>query len=249
MGQACFAPGRVKNTYGTGNFMLLNTGSRIVLSAAGLLTTLGYALDGAEPINALEGSIAVTGSAVQWLRDQMGLITSAAEVEALAAQVSDSGGTYFVPAFSGLFAPFWRADARGAIIGLSRFYTRAHLARATLEAICFQTRDVLDAMVRDSGVRLDALKVDGGATANNLLMQHQADILGVPVVRPRVAETTALGAAFAAGLAVGCWKSLDEVGSEWQADRQWELQWSEDRREATYRGWRKAMERSLNWRE
>ena len=202
VGQACFAPGEAKNTYGTGNFMLLNTGGQIVPSKSGLLTTLGYHSTGADPVYALEGSIAVTGAAVQWLRDQLEIIRSAAEIEALAPSVPDSGGIYFVPAFSGLFAPYWRSDARGAIVGLSRFHTKAHLARATLEAICFQTRDVLDAMVRDSGVRLEVLKVDGGATVNDLLMQLQADILGVPVVRPVVAETTALGAAYAAGLAV-----------------------------------------------
>jgi glycerol kinase len=195
VGQVCVTPGEAKNTYGTGNFMLLNTGADIVPSKAGLLTTVCYRLGGGAPIYALEGSIAVTGSAVQWLRDQLGIITSAAEVEALARSVPDNGGIYFVPAFSGLFAPYWRSDARGVIVGLSRFNTKAHLARATLEAICFQTRAVLDAMVKDSGVQLAVLKVDGGATVNDTLMQLQADVLGVPVVRPVVAETTALGAA------------------------------------------------------
>jgi len=189
----------------------------------------------------------VTGAAVQWLRDQLEIIRSSSEVEALAATVPDSGGIYFVPAFSGLFAPYWRADARGVIVGLSRFHTKAHLARATLEAICFQTRAVLDAMVQDSGVRLEVLKVDGGATANDLLMQLQADILGVPVVRPVVAETTALGAAYAAGLAVGFWPDLDSLRANWKADRQWEPRWSDDQRSAAYRGWQKAVERSLNW--
>ena len=247
VGQACCAPGQAKNTYGTGNFMLLNTGSRIVPSSSGLLTTVAYALGGADTVYALEGSVAVTGSAVQWLRDQLGIIRSAHEVEALAASVPDSAGLYFVPAFSGLFAPYWRPDARGVIVGLTRFHTKAHLARATLEAICFQTRAVLDAMVVDSGVRLGVLKVDGGATANNLLMQLQADILGVPVVRPVVAETTALGAAYAAGLAVGFWTSLESLREHWKADRQWEPSWSEDQREEAFHGWRKAVDRSLGW--
>jgi glycerol kinase len=247
VGQACFAPGEAKNTYGTGNFLLLNTGDRIVRSQAGLLTTLAYQLEDATPVYALEGSIAVTGSAVQWLRDQMGLIATAGDIEPLAASVPDNGGICFVPAFSGLFAPYWRPDARGAIVGLSRFHTKAHLARATLEAICFQTRDVLDAMERDSGVRLDVMKVDGGATVNNLLMQMQADILGVPVVRPVVAETTALGAAYAAGLAVGFWKDLPSLRANWRADRRWEPQWTADQRDAAYQRWQKAVERSFDW--
>jgi glycerol kinase len=246
VGQACFAPGEAKNTYGTGNFMLLNTGSRVVPSTSGLLTTLAYSFKD-ETAYALEGSVAVTGSAVQWLRDQLEVIRSADEIEALAASVPDSAGLYFVPAFSGLFAPYWRADARGVIVGLSRFHTKAHLARATLEAICFQTRAVLDAMTRDSGVRLQALKVDGGATVNALLMQLQADILGVPVVRPVVAETTALGAAYAAGLAVGFWPDLETLRRHWKADRQWEPRWSDDQREAAMRGWQKAVERSFDW--
>jgi glycerol kinase len=247
VGQTCFAPGEAKNTYGTGNFMLLNTGDRIVPSTSGLLTTLGYQFEGAPAVYALEGSVAVTGAAVQWLRDQLEIIRTASDIEALAASVPDSGGIYFVPAFSGLFAPYWRPDARGAIVGLSRFHTKAHLARAALEAICFQTRDVLDAMTRDSGVRLDVLKVDGGATVNNLLLQLQADILGVPVVRPVVAETTALGAAYAAGLAIGFWKDPESLRTNWKADRQWEPRWSADQRDAAYRGWRKAVERSLDW--
>jgi glycerol kinase len=247
VGQVCFAPGEAKNTYGTGNFMLLNTGERIVPSRAGLVTTVAYRFDEGNAVYALEGSIAVTGAAVQWLRDQLEIIRDAAEIEVLASTVPDSGGIYFVPAFSGLFAPYWRPDARGAIVGLSRFHTKAHLARAALEAICFQTRAVLDAMAQDSGVRLDVLKADGGATVNNLLMQLQADILGVPVVRPVVAETTALGAAYAAGLAVGFWKDLDSLRVNWKADRQWEPRWSADQREAAYRGWQKAVERSLNW--
>jgi glycerol kinase len=247
MGQVCFAPGEAKNTYGTGNFMLLNTGTRIVPSSAGLLTTVAYALRGSPAVYALEGSVAVTGSGVQWLRDQLEIIRTASDIEPLAGSVPDSGGIYFVPAFSGLFAPYWRSDARGAIVGLSRFHTRAHLARATLEAICFQTRAVLDAMTQDSGVRLEVLKVDGGATVNNLLMQMQADILGVPVVRPVVAETTALGAAYAAGLAVGFWPDLDALRAQWKADRRWEPGWSEDQRGEAYRGWQKAVERTFGW--
>jgi glycerol kinase len=247
VGQACFAPGEAKNTYGTGNFMLMNTGARIVPSSSGLLTTIAYRFKDAETVYALEGSVAVTGSAVQWLRDQLEVISSAGEIEELAASVPDSAGLYFVPAFSGLFAPYWRADARGVIAGLSRFHTRAHLARATLEAICFQTRAVLDAMVLDSGVQLQTLKVDGGATVNALLMQLQADILGVPVVRPIVSETTALGAAYAAGLAVGFWTDLGSLRRHWKADRQWEPRWSRDQREEAFRGWQKAVDRSLGW--
>ncbi|MGH9370293.1 MAG: glycerol kinase GlpK [Vicinamibacterales bacterium] len=247
VGQVCVAPGEAKNTYGTGNFMLLNTGRDVVPSKAGLLTTVCYRMGEADTIYALEGSIAVTGSAVQWLRDQLGIIASASEIEALAASVPDNGGTYFVPAFSGLFAPHWRSDARGAIVGLSRYNTRAHLARATLEAICYQTRDVLDAMVKDSGVELEVLKVDGGATVNDTLMQLQADILGVPVVRPVVAETTALGAAYAAGLATDYWKDLDDLRKNWKKDRQWEPRWTADQRDAGYAGWQKAVQRTLDW--
>ncbi len=246
VGQVCINPGEAKNTYGTGNFMLLNTGTNIVPSKAGLLTTVCYRM-GNETIYALEGSIAVTGSAVQWLRDQLGVITSASEIEALANSVPDNGGIYFVPAFSGLFAPYWRSDARGAIVGLSRFNTRAHLARATLEAICFQTRAVLDAMVTDSGVRLELLKVDGGATVNDTLMQLQADVLGVPVVRPVVAETTALGAAYAAGLAVGFWKDLDDLRANWRMDKRWEPRWTAEERDTAYAGWEKAVQRTLDW--
>ena len=247
VGQTCFAPGEAKNTYGTGNFMLLNTGGRAVPSTSGLLTTVAYKLGEADAVYALEGSIAVTGAAVQWLRDQLGIIGSASEVEGLAATVPDCGDAYFVPAFSGLFAPYWRSDARGAIVGLSRFHTKAHLARATLEAICFQTRAVLEAMTHDSGVTLDVLKVDGGATVNDLLMQMQADILGVPVVRPVVSETTALGAAYAAGLAVGVWTDLETLRANWKADRQWEPRWTADRRDEAYRRWQKAVERTFDW--
>ena len=217
----CLAAGEAKNTYGTGNFLLLNTGEKIVRSENGLLTTVCYQFGDAKPVYALEGSIAVTGSAVQWLRDQLGIISGAAQSESLARQVDDNGGVYFVPAFSGLFAPYWRSDARGAIVGLSRFNTNAHLARATLEAICYQSRDVVDAMEADSGVRLEVLKVDGGITANDLCMQIQADVLGVDVVRPVVAETTALGAAYAAGLAVGFWADPDDLRANWREDKRW----------------------------
>jgi glycerol kinase len=247
MGQACFAPGEAKNTYGTGNFLLLNTGTARFASPSGLLTTLAYQLGTDAPSFALEGSVAVTGAAVQWLRDQLGIISGAADSEGLARKVDDTAGLYFVPAFSGLFAPYWRPDARGAIVGMSRFHTNAHLARATLEAICYQSRDVVEAMAADSGVRLDVLKVDGGVTANGLCMQLQADILGVPVSRPVVAETTALGAAYAAGLAAGFWAGTDELRANWRESRRWEPSWSADRREAGYAGWKKAIDRTLDW--
>ncbi|WP_183097877.1 glycerol kinase GlpK [Nocardioides pelophilus] len=247
VGQVCFAPGEAKNTYGTGNFMLLNTGTEIVRSKAGLLTTPAYRFGDDPCVYALEGSIAVTGSAVQWLRDQLGIISGAAESESLARQVDDNGGVYFVPAFSGLFAPYWRSDARGAIVGLSRFNTNAHLARATLEAICYQSRDVVEAMTADSGVRLEVLKVDGGVTANSLCMQIQADVLGVPVSRPVVPETTALGAAYAAGLSVGFWAGTDELRQNWREDTRWEPQWGEDRRAEGYARWQKAVQRTLDW--
>ncbi len=247
VGQACFAVGEAKNTYGTGNFMLLNTGTELVRSTSGLLSTVCYQFGTDAPVYALEGSIAVTGSAIQWLRDQLGIISGAAQSETLAAQVPDSGGVYFVPAFSGLFAPYWRSDARGAIVGLSRFNTNAHLARAALEAICYQSKDVADAMEKDSGVRLDVLKVDGGVTANNLCMQLQADIMGVPVSRPMVAETTALGAAYAAGLAVGFWRDTDELRENWREDRRWTPTWSDEDRTKGLAGWHKAVQRTLDW--
>ncbi|GAA3114642.1 glycerol kinase [Kribbella aluminosa] len=247
VGQVCFNPGEAKNTYGTGNFMLLNTGTELVRSKAGLLSTMCYKFGDEAPVYALEGSIAVTGSAVQWLRDQLGIISGASETETLARQVEDNGGVYFVPAFSGLFAPYWRSDARGAIVGLSRFNTNAHLARATLEAICYQSKDVADAMAKDSGVHLDVLKVDGGVTANELCMQMQADILGVPVSKPVVAETTALGAAYAAGLAVGFWKNKDELVQNWNEDKRWEPQWNDEQRTQGYAGWQKAVQRTLDW--
>ena len=247
VGQVCFAPGEAKNTYGTGNFMLLNTGTELVRSKSGLLTTVGYKFADEPTVYCLEGSIAVTGSAVQWLRDQLGIISGASESESLARQVPDNGGVYFVPAFSGLFAPYWRSDARGAIVGLSRFNTNAHLARATLEAICYQSRDVVDAMEKDSGVHLETLKVDGGVTYNELCMQIQADVLGVDVSRPVVAETTALGAAYAAGLAVGFWRDTDELRSNWNESKRWTPQWSEEQRESGHSRWKKAVERTLDW--
>ena len=247
VGQVCLAAGEAKNTYGTGNFLLLNTGEELVRSSNGLLSTVCYQFGDAAPVYALEGSIAVTGSAVQWLRDQLGIISSAEESEQLAASVADSGGVYFVPAFSGLFAPYWRSDARGAIVGLSRFNTGAHLARATLEAICYQSRDVVEAMELDSEVHLEVLKVDGGVTANELCMQIQADALGVDVSRPVVAETTALGAAYAAGLAVGFWGSPEELRENWHEDRRWSPQTTLEQRDERYAGWKKAVLRTLDW--
>jgi glycerol kinase len=246
-GQACLAVGEAKNTYGTGNFMLLNTGTEKVVSSNGLLTTVCYKIGSKDTVYALEGSIAVTGSLVQWLRDNLGMISSAADIEAAAATVEDNGGAYFVPAFSGLFAPHWRSDARGAIVGLTRFVNRGHLARAVLEATAFQTREVLDAMNADSGVALTSLKVDGGMVVNELLMQFQADILGVPVIRPVVNETTALGAAYAAGLAVGFWSGEDEIRANWAADRQWDPNMDPEDREKLYAQWRKAVTRTLDW--
>ncbi|WP_285135831.1 glycerol kinase GlpK [Microbacterium sp. lyk4-40-TSB-66] len=246
-GQAAFDPGESKNTYGTGNFLIFQTGEEIVHSKNGLLTTLGYKL-GEQPARyALEGSIAVTGSLIQWLRDQLGIISSAPEVEALASGVDDNGGVYFVPAFSGLFAPYWRPDARGAIVGMTRYVNKGHIARAALEATAFQTREVLDAVNADSGVDLAELKVDGGMTANDALMQFQADILGVPVVRPVVAETTALGAAYAAGLAVGFWDNLDDLRANWQEDKRWEPNMDSGERERELRLWKKAVSKSMDW--
>ena len=248
-GQTCFAPGEAKNTYGTGCFMLINTGTKIVRSTHGLLTTVACKIGEASTTYALEGSIAITGALVQWLRDNLGLIETASEVEALARSVSDSGGIYFVPAFSGLFAPHWRSDARGVVVGLTRFIEKGHFARAALEATAFQTRDVLEAMREESTVELTVLKVDGGMVFNELLMQFQADILGVPVVRPMVSETTALGAAYAAGLAVGFWKDEEELRTHWQAERKWQPKMKEPTREELYRGWNKAVQKSLNWVE
>ncbi|GAA1749916.1 glycerol kinase GlpK [Agromyces humatus] len=246
-GQAAFDAGEAKNTYGTGNFLIFNTGEEIVHSKNGLLTTVGYKL-GEQPVHyALEGSIAVTGSLIQWLRDNLGLISSAAEVEELAKSVEDNGGAYFVPAFSGLFAPYWRPDARGALVGLTRYVNKGHIARAALEAIAFQTRDVVEAVNADAGIDLTELRVDGGATANDTLLQFQADILGVPVVRPVVAETTALGAAYAAGLAVGFWSNLDDLRANWQEDRRWTPSMEAGERERLDRNWKKAVSKTLDW--
>jgi glycerol kinase len=247
VGQVCLQPGEAKNTYGTGNFLLLNTGPELRRSGSRLLSTVCYRLGPSPAAYALEAPIAVTGSAVQWLRDQLGIIGSAGEVEQLAARVESTDGVYFVPAFSGLFAPYWRADARGTVVGLTRATTKEHLARATLEAICYQTRDVVLAMERDTGARLQCLKVDGGVTANNLCMQMQADILGIPVSKPVVAETTALGAAYAAGLAAGWWSGPDELRQNWREERRWEPAWGEDRREAGYARWGQAVERAMGW--
>ena len=246
-GQTCFSPGEAKNTYGTGCFLLLNTGTEIVPSASGLLTTVGYRIGDAPPVYALEGSVAIAGALVQWLRDNLGLIGSAPEVEPLARAAEDNGGMYLVPAFSGLFAPHWRSDARGVMVGLTRFIRKEHVARASLEATAFQTKEVLDAMHKDSGVELTSLKVDGGMVVNELLMQFQADVLDVPVVRPRVNETTSLGAAYAAGLAVGFWSSEEELRKNWAADKEWTPAMEASERDRLYAGWQKAVERALDW--
>ncbi|MGW3330417.1 glycerol kinase GlpK [Streptomyces rubiginosohelvolus] len=248
-GQTCFAEGEAKSTYGTGTFMLMNTGGTPVNSYNGLLTTVGYQIGDKPPVYALEGSIAVTGSLVQWMRDQMGLIKSAAEIETLASSVEDNGGAYFVPAFSGLFAPYWRPDARGVITGLTRYVTKAHIARAVLEATAWQTREISDAMTKDSGVELTALKVDGGMTSNNLLMQTLADFLDAPVVRPMVAETTCLGAAYAAGLAVGFWPDTDALRANWRRAAEWTPRMDADTRAREYKSWLKAVERTMGWVE
>jgi glycerol kinase len=246
-GQTCFSPGEGKCTYGTGSFLLVNTGGKIVQSKNGLLTTLGYQIGGEKPVYALEGSIAVTGALVQWVRDNLDLISTAAEIEALARTVDDNGGCYFVPAFSGLFAPYWRSDARGAIVGLTGYITKGHIARAVLEATAWQTREVVDAMVADSAVALTTLKVDGGMTANNLLMQFQADVLNAPVVRPVVAETTCLGAAYAAGLAVGYWPNTQSLRKNWRKSAEWKPSMAATTRDAGYRKWKKAVQRTLDW--
>jgi glycerol kinase len=246
-GQVCYETGTAKNTYGTGNFMLLNTGEEKVRSRNGLLTTVCYKIGDQPVVYALEGSIAVTGSLVQWLRDNLGIIGSAPEVEDLARSVDDNGGAYFVPAFSGLFAPHWRPDARGALVGLTRFVNKGHLARAVLEATAYQTREVLDAMNADSGVHLRELKVDGGMVGNDLLMQFQADVLDVEVVRPEVAETTALGAAYAAGLATGYWSDLDDLRRNWSEGHRWTPRMDAEHRERSYRNWQKAVTRTLDW--
>jgi glycerol kinase len=249
IGQVCFKPGQAKNTYGTGCFMLLNTGKKIVPSKFGLITTVAYKL-GAKPAHyALEGSIAITGALVQWLRDNLGLIASSAEIESLAATVADNGGAYFVPAFSGLYAPYWKDTARGVIVGLTRYVSKGHMARAVLEATAFQVREVVEAMAKDSTMNLDFLRVDGGMVQNNLLMQFQADILGIPVVRPRVSETTALGACYAAGLAVGFFKDTDELCANWAVDKRWEPKMDGPSRERLYHFWKKAVTRSFDWVE
>ena len=247
VGQTCFAPGEAKNTYGTGCFMLLNTGNRPIPSERGLLTTLGYRFGEEPPVYALEGSIAIAGALVQWLRDNLGLISSAAEVEALARTVEDNGGVSIVPAFSGLFAPYWRSDARGVIAGLTRFANKGHIARAALEAVAWQVRDVLDAMNAESGVPLAALKVDGGMVGNQLLMQLQADVVDVPVIRPKVAETTALGAAYAAGLATGVWRDTDDLRANWQEGGRWVPAMDAERRERELAQWHKAVTRTFDW--
>jgi len=246
-GQTCFDPGDAKNTYGTGCFLLLNSGQRPTPSQHGLLTTLAYKIGDSKAVYALEGSVAITGALVQWLRDNLGLISSSAEVEELAEQVDDNGGIYFVPAFSGLFAPYWQSTARGVIAGLTRYITKAHLARAVLEATAYQTREILEAMEKDARIKLNSLKVDGGMVSNQLLMTFQADILNVPVIRPTITETTALGAAYAAGLAVGFWKSLVELREYWKEGQRWVPTMREDVREAYFKGWKKAVARSMDW--
>jgi glycerol kinase len=248
-GQACYSVGEAKNTYGTGNFLLLNTGEELVPSKSGLITTVGYKIGDQKPIYCLEGSIAITGALVQWLRDNLKMIGSSNEVEDLASSVDDNGGVYFVPAFSGLFAPYWKGNARGVIAGLTRYVTAGHIARAALEATAWQSKEVVDAMNEDSGVDLESLKVDGGMVVNELLMQFQADVLGVPVIRPKIAETTALGAAYAAGLAVGFWKELDELRAHWSEDKRWEPQMEESDRAEQYKHWKKAVTRTFDWIE
>ncbi|HVE23637.1 MAG TPA: glycerol kinase GlpK [Acidocella sp.] len=249
VGQACFAPGEVKNTYGTGSFMLMNTGTAPVASKAGLLTTLAYQFGAEPPHYALEGAIAITGALVQWLRDNMKFFDVAAQIEPLARSVEDNGDVYIVPAFSGLYAPYWKDDARGVIAGLTRYATRAHLARAALEATAYQVRDVVEAMQEDSGIKLTTLKTDGGMVVNELLMQFQADILNAPVVRPKVSETTALGAAYAAGLAVGYWRNIDDLRANWGVDKTWTPNMAAEKRDHYYKSWKKAVQRSFAWVE
>jgi glycerol kinase len=249
LGQSCTESGESKNTYGTGCFLLLHTGTRPIQSKCGLLTTVALQRAGGKATYALEGSIAVTGSLVQWLRDNLGIIKTSADVETLAARVADNGGVYFVPAFSGLFAPYWRSDARGTIVGMTRFTNASHIARAALEATAFQTRDVIDAMAKDSGATLKSLKVDGGMAVNEMLMQFQADLLGVPVIRPKITETTALGAAYAAGLAVGFWKDESELRTLWHEDKRWQPKMPQQQRDQLHSAWLKAIERSIGWLE
>ena len=249
VGQTCFNMGEAKNTYGTGCFLLLNTGTTPVPSQHGLITTVAYKMDDQKPVYCLEGSIAIAGALVQWVRDNLGLIKEAREIEDLALGVEDNGGVYFVPAFSGLFAPYWRADARGVVVGLTRYANKGHLARAVLEANAYQTRDIVDAMDKDSGVKLSKLKVDGGMVYNNLLMQFQSDTLNVPVIRPKVTETTALGAAYAAGLAVEFWSGIEELRQNWAEDKTWHPAMSSNVREKYYLEWKKAVDRTFNWVE
>jgi glycerol kinase len=246
-GQTCFSAGEAKNTYGTGCFMLLNTGTKPVPSKNGLLTTLGYKIGKEPAVYALEGSIAITGALVQWLRDNLGLIQKSSDIEPLANTVEDNGGIYFVPAFSGLFAPYWKSDARGVIVGMTRYVNKGHIARAALEATAYQTREVLEAMNKDSGVPLTALKVDGGMVFNDTLMQFQSDILGVPVIRPKVAETTALGAAYAAGLAVGFWAKVEDLRANWGVDKTWEPKMDNAKRATLFDGWLEAVKRTFGW--
>jgi len=246
-GQACFDPGEAKNTYGTGNFLLLNTGTEAVTSKNGLLTTVGYKIGDQDAIYCLEGAIAITGALVQWLRDNLKLIKAAPEVEDLARSVDDNGGCYFVPAFSGLFAPYWKSNARGVVAGLTRFVTAGHIARATLEATAYQSREVVEAMNQDSGVALESLKVDGGMVGNDLLMQFQADLLGVPVIRPKVPETTSLGAAYAAGFATGLWSTEGELRENWVEDKRWEPQMDASKRDEYYKYWKRAVTKSFDW--
>ncbi len=249
VGQTCFRPGEAKNTYGTGCFMLLNTGDSLTQSTHGLITTVAYQL-GKQPVQyALEGSVAIAGALVQWLRDNLGLIEKSSDIEALARTVEDNGGCYFVPAFSGMYAPYWRSDARGVVAGLTRFVTKGHLGRAALEATAFQTLEILEAMEKDAGIRLSELRADGGMTVNELLMQFQSDLLNVPVVRPKMIETTALGAAYAAGLAVGYWKDLDDLRQNWGIEKTWKPQMPRAKRNSMYRSWRKAVRRSFGWEE
>jgi glycerol kinase len=248
-GQVCFSPGEAKNTYGTGNFLLLNTGTEAVQSKTGLITTAGWKIGDQDAVYCLEGSIAITGALVQWLRDNLKMIRTSDEVEELAKTVQDNGGCYIVPAFSGLFAPYWKGNARGVFAGLTRFVNAGHIARAALEATAFQSREVVDAQNEDSGVPLESLKVDGGMVVNETLMQFQADILGVPVIRPQVAETTALGAAYAAGLATGFWDSVDDLRNNWAEDKRWEPSMDDAKREELYKYWKKAVTRTFDWLE
>ncbi len=249
VGQSCFNRGDTKNTYGTGCFVLTNTGNQPILSQTGLLTTLGYQVHNERPVYCLEGSVAIAGALVQWLRDNLQLFTKSAEIENLANTVKDNGGIYFVPAFSGLFTPYWRSDARGVIVGLTRYVNKGHFARAALEATAYQTRDVLDVIEKESGAKLSSLKVDGGMVQNDTLMQFQADILGVPVIRSGITETTSLGAAYMAGLAVGIWENISELNKNWKADRTWNPQMDITSREQLYKGWQKAVQKSFNWVE